>query len=150
MGTLACLTHACLEPRIRKRPAVVSCCGVCDCPSRRAAWSCQPIHSHTEREFRCTMLSHNGYASTSLGAPKNERALLRIAVDWCSQPNRLKSYGREERVLRNDAVEELARLRKELREERLLDVVSEQPRGRYCLLSSAWRMLVAGLGLRSH
>ena len=34
------------------------------------------------------VLSHNGYASTTLGAPKNERALLRIAVDWCSQPNR--------------------------------------------------------------
>ena len=34
------------------------------------------------------VLSHNGYASTSLAAPKNERALLRIAVDWCSQPNR--------------------------------------------------------------
>ena len=34
------------------------------------------------------MLSHNGYASTALGAPKNERALLRIAIDWCSQPNR--------------------------------------------------------------
>jgi len=34
------------------------------------------------------VLSHNGYASTALGAPKNERALLRIAIDWCSQPNR--------------------------------------------------------------
>ena len=28
--------------------------GVRDCPSRRAAWSRQPIHSHSEREFRCT------------------------------------------------------------------------------------------------
>jgi len=232
------------------------------------------------------VLYHDGYASTALGTPKNERALLRIAVDWCSQPNRASAdierimseinftglppytllfmdrnlhlsgglhkvfqrsqsgvegmltlglaqqraladpdneesdaevtllataaavdaseydtttarpprFGeelgpgfpsaaelvriasesakmkqdalddvarflklwREERVLRNDAVDELARLRKELREElvaqpltRLLDVVSEQPRGRYCLLSSAWRML-AGLGLSSH
>ena len=34
------------------------------------------------------VLSHNGYASTALGAPKSERALLRIAIDWCSQPNR--------------------------------------------------------------
>ena len=34
------------------------------------------------------VLYHDGYASTALGTPKNERALLRIAVDWCSQPNR--------------------------------------------------------------
>ena len=34
------------------------------------------------------VLSHDGYASTALGAPKSERALLRIAIDWCSQPNR--------------------------------------------------------------
>ena len=34
------------------------------------------------------VLSHNGYASTDGYAPNNERALLRIAIDWCSQPGR--------------------------------------------------------------